>query len=261
MPVERIAEADDPRLADYRDLRDAALRRRAGLFVAESRQIVHRLLGSRFRVRSLLATEAALADLADVVGDELPVYVVSEATIRSVVGFNFHRGCIALGERGEEPALDALLGGRLLVVLDRIANPDNVGGIFRNAMAFGVDGVLLSPECGDPLYRKAIRVSMGGTLRVPFARASDWPLALRRLRAAGHTLVALTPDGPFDLRAVSAPERMALLLGAEGDGLGPAARAAAHLEIGIPMAASDLALNVATACGITLHHLTRGCPK
>ena len=158
MGVERVCDVDDPRLADYRDLRDGARRRRDRTFIAESRQVVRRLLGgSRFRARSVLATEAAAEDLRDVLADGLPVYVAPEETLERVVGFNFHRGCLAVGERSAELPLDALLDTRLLVVLEGVTNPDNVGGVFRNAMAFAAGGVLLAPGCSDPLYRKAIR--------------------------------------------------------------------------------------------------------
>src|SRR5207245_10793276 len=161
--------------------------------------VVRRLLGSRFRARSVLASEAAAEDLRDVLPDGLPVYVAAEETIRRVVGFNFHRGCLAVGERGTALALDGLLDARVLVVLEGITNPDNVGGVFRNAMAFGAGGVVLAPGCSDPLYRKAIRVSMGGTLVVPFAHAEPWPEALVRLRGHGFTVVALAPDGGADI--------------------------------------------------------------
>jgi tRNA G18 (ribose-2'-O)-methylase SpoU len=260
MAVQRVADADDPRLADYRDLKDATLRRRRGLFVAESRQVVRRLVAAaRWNVRSVLATEAAFASLRDVLPpDGPPVFVVSEATIRSVVGFEFHRGCIALGERGDALPLDVLLGARRLVVLDRVGNPDNVGGIFRNAMAFGVDGMVLSPGCGDPLYRKAIRVSMGGALVVPFVRSAAWEADLVRLRETGFTLVALTPDGGTDLAALRATRRTALVVGAESEGVGNAARHAVDAAVAIAMAPGDHSLNVATATGIALHWLTRG---
>src|SRR5436309_2705059 len=199
MGVERVRDVDDPRLADYRDLRDGERRRRDRTFIAESRQVVRRLLGgSRFRARSVLAAEAAAEDLRDVLTGGLPVYVAPEATLQRVVGFNIHRGCLAVGERGAELALDGLLDARVLLVLEGVTNPDNIGGAFRNAMAFGVGGVVLAPRCSDPLYRKAIRVSMGGTLVVPFAAAASWPEALVRLRERGFTIVALTPDGGAD---------------------------------------------------------------
>src|SRR6185436_4089093 len=151
MRPEPIVDAADPRIAPYRDLTGGA--RRDGLFVAESRRIVRRLLAAtRFRPRSVLATEAALLDLADLLTDGVMVYVAPERMIREVVGYQFHRGCLALGELAAPLRPERLLGGRRLLVLERVANPDNVGGVFRNAMAFGVDGVLLSPGCGDPLY-------------------------------------------------------------------------------------------------------------
>jgi tRNA G18 (ribose-2'-O)-methylase SpoU len=255
MPIERIADAADPRLEDYRDL----FRRRRGVFVAEGRRLVRRLLTApRFRVRSVLATGAALADLSGVLGDGVPVYLAGERTIRDVVGFDFHRGCLAAGEPREAATPETFLADRLLVVLERTTNPDNVGAVFRNALAFGADGVLLSPGSGDPLYRKAIRVSMGATLRVPFATVDDWPGGLGRLRTAGFTIVALTPEAPIDVARFPQPERTALLLGAEGDGLSAAARAIADVEVAIRMAPGDHSLNVATACGIALHHFARG---
>jgi len=255
MRPEPIDDAADPRIADYRDVTGGA--RRDGLFVAESRRIVRRLLGAtRFRPRSVFTTEAALADLADLLGERVPVYVAPERIIRAVVGYPFHRGCLALGEPATPVREEHLLAGRRLLVLERIGNPDNVGGVFRNAMAFGVDGVLLSPGCGDPLYRRAIRVSTGGTLEVPFAALADWPEGLARLRAAGFTVVALTPDGRLDLAAVDVRGGVALLVGAEGEGISAAARAAADLTVAIPMAGGH-SLNVATATGIALHHFAR----
>jgi tRNA G18 (ribose-2'-O)-methylase SpoU len=261
MGAERVRDVDDPRLADYRELRDGERRRREGTFVVESRQVVRRLLASRFRTRSVLATEAAAEDLRDVLADGLPVYVAPEAVLQGVVGFKFHRGCVAIGERGADVALDGVLEARLLVVLEGVNNPDNVGGVFRNAMAFGAGGVLLSPGCSDPLYRKAIRVSMGGTLVVPFAHAAPWPDALARLGERGFTIVALAPDGDVPIGQLGAtrflPERVALLLGAEGDGVSAAARAAADVVVSIPMAGPHHSLNVATASGIALHGLAR----
>src|SRR5713101_9574357 len=127
MGVERIRDADDPRLADYRELGDGERRRREGTFVAESRQVVRRLLASRFRTRSVLATEAAAEDLRDVLADGLPVYVAPEAVLQRVVGFNFHRGCLAVGERGAELGLEGLLDARVLLVLEGVTNPDNIG--------------------------------------------------------------------------------------------------------------------------------------
>src|SRR5262249_22092650 len=158
----------DPRLADYRDLKDPHLRLHQGLFIAESREVIRRLFScGRFRPRSVLLTPAALEGLRDLLEGANPatrVLLVQHDLVRGVVGFNFRRGCVAVGERGVEPPLSSLLdppGERLLLVLEDVTNPDNVGAIFRNAMAFAADGVLLSPGSADPLYRKAIRVSIG----------------------------------------------------------------------------------------------------
>lgn len=264
--VERVERLDDPRLADYRDLGDAARRVRDGVFVAESRFVVRRLLAaSPFHARSVLATAPALAGLDDVLAARpVPprVYVAERALIERVTGFDFHRGCLAVGERGvpREPAA-LLAAARLLVVLERVADPDNVGAVFRNAAAFGADAVLLSPGTADPLYRKAVRVSLGATLTTPFATLADWPADLAQLRAAGFALVALAPDpGAEDLGTFAAdplPPRLALLVGTEGDGLGAAVRAAADVAVRIPMAPGVEALNVATATGIALHRLAR----
>jgi tRNA G18 (ribose-2'-O)-methylase SpoU len=256
-----IEDADDPRVADYR----AAVRGGGGgLFLCEGRLVVRRLLGgSRYRVHSVLATAPVLEDLRDALGPTPPpVFVASSAMIRSIFGFKFHRGCLALGERPERPASPESVvdpaGPRVVVGMDEVTDPDNVGAIFRNAAAFGAAGVLLSPGCADPLYRKTIRVSMGGTLSTPFAR-TEWGAALEALRGAGYTLVALTPDpgaepiGTAAERLVS--RRLALIVGAEGPGLGARTRETADLRVRIPMAPGVDSLNVATACGIALHRL------
>jgi len=264
MIVERIDDLDDPRVVDYRDVKDAELRLRRGLFVAEGRTPVQALLRSTFRTRSVLATERWLAGLAPL-PPGTPLYTTSEATLRGIVGFHFHRGCLALGERGEPRAPAALLpAARLVVVLEDLTKADNVGGVFRNALAFGADAVLLSPGCCDPLYREAIRVSMGGTLRTPFARIADWPAGLEALGAAGLMILALVPraDGAevAELGATRPlPERVALLLGTEGAGLSAPARRAADVEVAIATAPEVDSLNVATASGIALHHIARAC--
>jgi len=265
-PIERIDDPADPRLADYRDLKEPRLRRERGIFIAESREVVRQLLGSgRFRTRSILVTPPGLDGLRDVLdgaGPAIQVFLVRPDLVRAIAGFNFHRGCLAVGERGVEPALSSLVdppGRRLLLVLEGVSNPDNIGAVFRNAMAFGADAVLLSPACADPLYRKAIRVSIGGSLRVPFARVEDWPAGLGALRASGYTVIALTPRAPVDLAELGAPrsvpERVAVLLGAEGAGLSAGASAAAERAVRIAMAAGVDSLNIATACGIALHRL------
>ena len=266
MQVEIIEDPADPRIAPFREARDGELCRREGLFLAEGRLLVRRLLeAARFPVRSLLLTEPALDDLRDLVGaaGAPAVHVASTATIRAIVGFKFHRGCLALGLRGETLSVEALVsapGARTLLALEGLADPDNVGAVFRNAAAFGAAGVLLSADCADPLYRKAIRVSMGATLSVPFARVADWPAALAALRRDGYRLVALCPrPDAEDIGEAAArtprASRLALLVGTEGKGLSDATRAAADLAVRIPMAPGVDSINVAAACGIALHRL------
>ncbi len=261
MAVERVTDGDDPRLIPYRDLRRHDDPARHGLFVAEARAVVRQLLlCGRFRTHSVLLTDAALPALTDVLPPELPVYLAPPPVLKTVVGFDFHRGCVALAERPAATAIDDVLGAqpRRLVLLDEVRDPDNVGAIFRNALAFGVDAVILSAGSADPLYRKAVRVSSAATLRVPFARAADWPDALARVRAAGLTLIALAASTGVDVASLAVPARSALVVGSEGDGLGGASRAAADVAATIPMAPGVDSLNVATACGIALHRLARG---
>jgi tRNA G18 (ribose-2'-O)-methylase SpoU len=232
--------------------------------VVESRLVVRELVaGRRFAVRSVLCTEAARADLGDVLAGVPQVLIAPDALIRRIVGFQFHGGCLAVAERGRPPSLDAVLAPapQRLVVLERVSNPDNVGGVFRNARAFGADAVILGPGCTDPLSRKAIRAAMGASLVLPFATAGDWPAALARLQAAGLERIALSPRS--DALAVTAfgatrprPARFALLVGAEGPGLGSDALGAADVVVRIPMAPGVDSLNVATATGIALHRLT-----
>jgi len=266
MRVESIEHLDDPRVADYRNVRDADLRVASGAFLAEGRLNVERLLAStRYRARSVFVTDAALRGIESSLarlGDETPVYLASQALMNEIVGYRMHRGCLAAGERGRELALEPLLDGlapgpRCVLMLEDVSNPDNVGAIFRNALAFGADAAVLTSRCADPLYRKAIRVSMGATLRVPFARAPDAPAVLSRLRVWGFASVALSARSSAQPLAALAPppERVALLLGAEGHGLSSAAAAAAERCITIPMAAGVDSLNVATAAGIALHQL------
>lgn len=266
MRIEPIDRLDDPRVADYCNVRDADLRAASGAFLAEGRLNVERLLASpRYRARSVFVTTAALHGIENSLarlGDETPVYLASQALMNRVVGYRMHRGCLAAGERGGEPALEALLEGlapgpRCVVVLEDVSNPDNVGSIFRNALAFGADVAVLTAACADPLYRKAIRVSMGATLCVPFARVPDAALALRALHARGFASVALSARRDAQpLHALAPPpERVALLLGAEGHGLSSAAAAEAGRCVTIPMAERIDSLNVATAAGIALHQL------
>jgi tRNA G18 (ribose-2'-O)-methylase SpoU len=266
MAVERITRADDARVALYRGLRDGELSRSRELFVAEGRLVVRRILeDARYRVESMLVNAAALRDLEPAIatrGADVPVLVCDAEALEAIAGYDVHRGCLALvRRRPETPAGDVIDAAQTLVVLEAVSNADNVGGVFRNAAAFGAGGVLLSPTCCDPLYRKAIRTSMGATLRVPFARAGadQWPGVLARVRAAGFTLVALTPREPSEtLEAFAArprAPRIALIVGTEGAGLTPAVEDAADYRVRIPIAADVDSLNLAVATGIALNEL------
>jgi len=268
----RVSGADDPRLSAYLDLREGALLREHGLFVAESRHVVRSLLrGGRFRVRSLFLTETALAELAGDLRSLRPqprVFVGSLALLAEVAGYHIHQGCLALAERGPglPPAavMRAAVRGRgLILALERLANPVNLGSAFRNAQAFAADGVWLAPDGADPLYRKSVRVSLAATLQVPYARCSDWPADLAELRAAGIRVVACVADSSArDIAdyADALPRRVpvALLFGSE-EGLSRRARDLADDEVTISMAPGFDSLNVATATGIALHRFaTRG---
>jgi len=267
MRVERIDSADDARLDDYRIVRDPELVRTSASFLAEGRLVVRTLLReSALRVRSVLCDETALAWLAGELGDAVPVDVpvyVAAAGLRGVGGWSFHQGCLALGARPPElPAtelLSRLDDPRLVVGLDGVTNPDNVGAIFRSAAAFGAAGVLLSPACASPLYRKALRTSMGAALTLPFSHGPDWGEGLASLEAAGFTLCALTPEGsePLDevARALPRGARRALILGAEDSGLSAATLERADRRVRIPMRGGVDSLNVAASAAVALYRL------
>lgn len=264
MPLIPLDRRDDPRLDVYRGVRDPELLRSGGRFIAEGRLVVRRLLASdRFAAESVLVTPAALAGLTDALEphrDRLPVYVVALGTLRSLSGFNLHRGCLAVGVRPAAAPWTTVLpsapGPALVVALEGLANADNVGGSFRNAQAFGADAVLLDAACCDPLYRKAIRTSMGASLVVPYARLEGRLTTL--LRDAGLAVVALTPDEQASpVREASAlfrsRQRVALLVGNEGRGLRPDTLAEADLRVRIPMTSGADSLNAAAALAIGLY--------
>jgi tRNA G18 (ribose-2'-O)-methylase SpoU len=267
MPVVRISGPDDPRVAEFRDVADPERLRQRGLFVAEGRLVVERLIrDGRFDVRSLLlngpawrALEPAVATL----GDSTTAFVCETQDFEALTGYNIHRGCLALASRPAPLPLEALLAtAQSLLVLETVGNTDNIGGLFRNAAAFGVDGVVLSHGCADPLYRKSIRTSMAATLRVPFSAvttADGWRAALARLRQSGFQIVALTPaESAQDLddwTCSARRDRIALLLGAEGAGLSREAEEAADARIRIDIRREVDSLNVAVAAGIALHRL------
>jgi tRNA G18 (ribose-2'-O)-methylase SpoU len=217
-------------------------------------------------MRSVLVSDAAREALEPMlvkIADRVPILVCAATGFRGITGHDIHRGCLALIERPPAFTLaDVPVAARLAVVLEGVSNADNVGGVFRNAAAFGADVVMLSPTCCDPLYRKAIRTSMGATLRVPFVQLDDWPATLVQLRSGGFRLVALTPREPAERLEVFASRRrapkLALLIGAEGQGLTTAVESAADDRVRIPIARGIDSLNLAVAAGIALEHLTRG---
>ena len=263
--VIRIEDEGDVRLADYRNVPDPELLARRQLFVAEGRLVVRRLLAvSRMAARSVMVTEPALAAIGDLLEGRpgLPVYVVPQRVMDLVTGFNIHRGCLALGERPAQRSWADLAGAAArLAILERVGNADNVGAVFRSAAALGFDGVLLGPSCADPLYRKAIRTSMGAALTLPFAALAPWPEALHRLRGTGWTVLALVPapDAPplWDVIPGTVNGKVAVAIGHEGEGLTADARGACGREARIPMAPGIDSLNAATAAAIAFYEVAR----
>ena len=266
-PLIQVADAGDPRLADYVGLTDVRLRRSLevahGLFVAEGEKVIRRAIASGYPVRSLLVTQDRLAGLADLIDDcPGPVYVIRPATAEALTGYRVHRGTLASMQRRPLPAVaDLLDDARRIVVLEDIVGHENVGAIFRCAAALGFDAVILAPRCADPLYRRAVKVSMGAVFSVPYARLPDWRGGLEGLRQAGFQILALTPAAdavPID--QLPAADKIALLLGTEGDGLSARWLAAADARIRIPMSGGVGSLNVASAAAIACYLLGRRLP-
>jgi tRNA G18 (ribose-2'-O)-methylase SpoU len=248
----------------YRLISNPAALARAGLFVAEGRLVVERLLADgRFRVHSVLVTPAAARALASVLErrPDQTVYVRDPDVLREITGFNFHRGCLALAYREPESRPRSAVPGplpRIVLAIEGVGDPDNVGGLFRTALAFGVESVVIDDATADPLYRKAVRTSMAATLRVPYVRASPWSGALDDLRRQGYELVALTPRaGGVALADVAAraAQRLAIVVGAEGPGLSDETLAKADMQVRIPVDPRADSLNVVNAAAIALYAL------
>jgi len=294
-----VADAGDPRLADYARLTDVRLRTSMesahGLFMAEGEKVIRRAVAAGFGVRSMLVTTDKLPVLADLAGScPGPVYVISPEVAEQVTGYQVHRGALASMARRALPTVTSLLSGnaaagdgaaggggpappgsaqqardgqpgwpRRIVLLEDLVDHANVGAIFRCAAALGVDAVILSPRCADPLYRRAVKVSMGAVFAIPYARMSDWRGGLAEIRAAGFTLLALTPDqSAVPLESVASAGRVALLLGTEGDGLSSRWLAEADTAVCVPMSPGAMAagvdsLNVVAAAAIACHELAR----
>lgn len=260
--LRQLTGAGDPALAAYRDAADPAALERAGLFVAEGRLIVERLLeDGRFRVHSVAVTPPAAIALANVFATrpDVSILVCEPDLLQSITGFDFHRGCLALARReGADLPLENLMHATTILALAGVGNPDNVGGLFRAAFALGADAVLIDGATGDPLYRKAIRTSMGATLRLPFARAADWAAALATLRAKGFRVVALTPHPEavaLDDARLAGQTRVVLVVGSEGHGLTQASLDDADLKVRIPVDPRADSLNVVVAGAIALKTL------
>jgi tRNA G18 (ribose-2'-O)-methylase SpoU len=266
MPI-AITDPDDPRIEPYRAVRERDLVGRQHRFIAEGEVVLRVLLKQRrFKIESILLAENRVDVLNDALDDlpaEVPVYTANRQIMDAIVGFPIHRGILAVARRAPLPLVEEFLAGlpaeALVLGLVGLANHDNVGGIFRNAAAFGAQGILLDQESCDPLYRKAVRVSVGGALVVPFTRTASAEAMVRALEAASFDIIALSPSGKEILSQVKPARRTALLLGAEGPGL-PADLLAHTRTVSIPMSGGFDSLNVATTSGIALHHLTSHCP-
>ena len=256
--IQQIDREDDSRLQSYQHVGDPQWLRLNELFVAEGRLVVQRLIDDgRYDIVSALVTPAALRALESRLTSAWPVYVAEQQIVNGVTGFNFHRGCLAIVRRPVPVPLAAFSRARTVVVLEGVGNPDNIGGIFRSAAALGADGVILDPTSGDPLYRKAVRTSMGAVLSVPFTRVQTWPDALETLRDMGFTVAALTPSGASTVDELSpsalAGSRLALVAGAEGAGLSDDAQRRADVTVRIPIDPRSDSLNVVVAVSIALH--------
>ena len=263
--LHEVTDPADPRLADYRDLRDVELRKHLesehGLFLAEGEKVVRRAVEAGFTPRSFLMAPRWLEGLADVLGRcEAPCYVVSEALAEEVTGFHVHRGALASLERRPLPSVESTLAGaRSVLVLEDIVDHTNVGAIFRSGAALGFDAVLLAPRCADPLYRRAIKVAMGAVFTLPWARLPDWYDALPTLSSAGFTTIALTlaEDAAPIEQAVAGLDRVALVLGSEGHGLSHRWEGSADRRAVIPMREGIDSLNVAAATAVACYVTAR----
>ena len=265
MRIIPIDSVDAPELADYTRLTDVALRRAlepaGGLYLAESTKVITRALQAGHTPRSVLLHERWLPDVEPLLAGhpDVPVYVGSEEQLQTLTGFHLHRGALAAMHRPPLPPLeDVLAGARRVVVLEDIVDHTNVGAAFRAVAGLGADAVLVSPRCADPLYRRSVRVSMGTVLQVPWTRIGEWRDAAPRLHEAGFRIAALALSDDavaLDELAANPPERLAVMMGTEGDGLSRTALAAADTVVTIPMAHGVDSLNVASAAAVALYAL------
>ncbi|MEU4678311.1 RNA methyltransferase [Micromonospora sp. NPDC023737] len=268
VPVHEITDPDDERIADYRALTDVELRTRweppHGLFIAEGELVLRRALRAGYPARSYLVDAKRVDQLADLDTGEAPVYAASQDVLEKATGFHVHRGVLASFRRRPLPTVaEVLAEARRVVILEDVNNHTNLGAIFRGAAALGVDAVLLSPTCADPLYRRSVRVSMGEVFAVPYAKFDQWPGGLDQIREAGFSVLAMTPASdavPIQRLTPAQRQRAALLLGAEGPGLTAAAQNASDVRVVLPMRRGVDSLNVAAAAAVAFWELGRDDP-
>lgn len=267
MPLEILSDASDPRVTDYTGLTDTQLRRRRepaeGLYIAESTKVLRRAIDAGHTPRSFFLTEKWLPDLEDVLDrfPDVPAYVGSEAVLEEITGFHLHRGALAAMNRPAPLNLEDLLSkAHRVVVLEDMVDHTNLGAVFRSAAALGIDAVLVTPRCADPLYRRAIRVSMGAVFQVPWVRLESWPDSTRTLRDLGFLVAALALEpGSIELQELSLqnPDRLALILGTEGEGLPAQTIQQSDLTVRIPMSHAVDSLNVAAAGAVAFWECRR----
>jgi tRNA G18 (ribose-2'-O)-methylase SpoU len=265
--VQDVDDPDDPRLDDFRDLnsvdRRPDLPTGKGLVIAEGVLVVRRMLASRFRPHALLGTDRRLAELDDdLAGSAVPYYRASADVMARAVGFHLNRGVLGAARRAPELSVAEVVdSARTVAVLEGVNDHENLGSIFRNAAGLGVDAVVFGSGCADPLYRRAVRVSMGHALLVPYAWATEWPAELPVLKDKGFRLLAMTPDRGArtlaDAMAAVRDERVAVLVGAEGPGLTPATLRSSDMRVRIPMSRGTDSLNVATAAALAFYERSR----
>lgn len=266
MHLEHVTDAADPRLADYRNLTDTALRRvqepQGGLYIAESAKVIERAIAAGHVPRSVLVQQRWVAGIAEIIGGtDTPVYVVPDEVAEAVTGYAVHRGALASMHRPSLPTLAEILSdARLVLVLEDLIEHTNVGSAFRAAAGLGADAVLVSPRCADPLYRRSVKVSTGTVFQVPWTRIGEWTDTATQLHAAGFEIaaLALSDDAvPLEDYAGKRPEKLALVMGTEGDGLSRTALDVADTVVTIPMHAGVDSLNVASAAAVALWALSR----
>lgn len=263
--VQTITDDHDDRTGDYRALTDLELRTRweppNGLFIAEGELVVRRALRAGYRIRSVLIDAKRVDQIGDLPIGQAPVYTGGPALLEAITGFHVHRGVLASFHRRPERSADEVLAAaRRIVILEDVNNHTNLGAVFRSAAALGMDAVLLSPTCADPLYRRSVRVSMGEVFAVPYAKLDPWPDAIQHVRRAGYTVLALTPARdavPIQRLSPAQRARPALLLGAEGPGLTEKAMDASDARVAIPMRRGVDSLNIGNAAAVAFWELSR----